>query len=243
MVVGSSEKQFRIAIDGPAGAGKSTLATLLAKTLGFEHINTGLIYRSLSYTILKRLSNRSIEEIEDLIKTENRKVKEIIDDFSPYISNEKVLVEGESILPALKTPRIDAVVGVISKYRIIRERVKIIQKDLISKSRRVVVEGRDIGSSIIPDAELKIYLEASVEERAIRREKERSTKGNMNQEKRLSIEEIEEKIKQRDKADTTRTISPLIKTPDSVVIDNTNLSVEETVRKIEEIVIKRQESK
>ncbi|KAI5125665.1 CMP/dCMP kinase [Nematocida parisii] len=231
------KKQFRIAIDGPAGAGKTTLAGLLAKTLNFEHINTGMIYRALSYILLSKFANESILELEEAIKEKKNRITDIISAFSPRITKSSVVVEGTDIIGELRTSRIDSAVGIISKYEIVRERVKIIQKSLISAHPQVVVEGRDIGSEIIPDAELKIYLEASVKERAIRREKERSKDDSIeNQDK---LKQIEREIKERDYLDTTREISPLVKPADAIVIDNTSLTVSETVRKIQEIVEKR----
>ncbi|KAH9386487.1 CMP/dCMP kinase [Nematocida major] len=227
-----SGKTFRIAIDGPAGAGKTTLASLLAKTLGFEHVNTGMIYRALSYTLLSRFKDASIEELEAAIKSEDASVQRKIDEFSPMITNDQVVIDGENIIGSLRTPRIDSVVGIISKYRIVRERVKTIQKSLIEMHSKVVVEGRDIGSAIIPDAELKIYLEASVEARAIRRNREIQRKEDILP-RAGQLEEIRREIKQRDYLDTTREISPLVKPEGAMVIDNTALTVEETVKKIQ----------
>ncbi|KAI5189678.1 CMP/dCMP kinase [Nematocida minor] len=237
----SGTRQFRIAIDGPAGAGKTTLATLLAKTLGFSHINTGMIYRALSYVLMERFPERSIQELESDIRKEDAKILEVIKGFSPNITENSFVADGKNIIHELRTPRIDAVVGIISKYKIVREKVKIIQKKLINMCPMAVVEGRDIGSAIMPDAELKIYLEASVEERAIRREKERSEKKDRGEQTPISLEEIEMKIKQRDFLDTTREISPLVKSPDAIVIDNTKLTVEETVKKIQDIFLQRQQ--
>ncbi|KAI5132222.1 CMP/dCMP kinase [Nematocida ausubeli] len=232
-----SKRRFRIAIDGPAGAGKTTLAGILAKTLGFEHINTGMIYRALSYVLLNEFADASKEELERILSSKSAQLTETIQGFSPFIMKDQVVVNGADIIGELRTPRIDSIVGIISKYEIIRRRVKVIQKNLIDAHLQVVVEGRDIGSEIIPDAELKVYLEASVEERAIRREKERSK--DQDGQNDQNLEEIEQEIKERDYLDSTREISPLVKPLDAVVVDNTSLTVEETVKKIQKIVAQR----
>lgn len=219
---------FRIAIDGPAGAGKSTISALLAESLGFIHINTGILYRAISYFILKELPI-PVEEIEKKIIKKSTDISKIIDSFLPEIKNNQVFLENKNITDQLRTSKIDKTVGIISKYKIIRDKIKIIQKNLIFSNSLVVVEGRDIGTAVIPNAELKIYLEASVEARAERRKNETEK----------TIEEIKREIKERDYLDMNREISPLIRAEDAVVIDSTNLTVDETVRKIQGIVFER----
>lgn len=219
---------FRIAIDGPAGAGKSTISALLAESLGFIHINTGILYRAISYFILKELPI-PVEEIEKKIIKKSTDISKIVDSFLPEIKNNQVFLENKNITDQLRTSKIDKTVGIISKYKIIRDKIKIIQKNLIFSNSLVVVEGRDIGTAVIPNAELKIYLEASVEARAERRKNETQK----------TIEEIKREIKERDYLDMNREISPLIRAEDAVVIDSTNLTVDETVRKIQGIVFER----
>ncbi|KAI5181502.1 CMP/dCMP kinase [Nematocida sp. AWRm80] len=225
---------FRIAIDGPAGAGKSTLAKSLADSLGFTHINTGIIYRALSYYLLVELKIE-FSKIQTLLEEESPEVYDLVSVFSPEFSAGRVYLKGKEITEYLRTPEIDSIVGVIAKYPRVREKVSEIQRELIEKYAipGVVVEGRDIGTVIIPEAELKIFLIASVQVRAQRRAQEQPA---------ASLKLIEKEIQERDRLDITRHHSPLIQAPDAIIIDNSSLTIAETTQKIKKIALARIDS-
>ncbi|KAI5172050.1 CMP/dCMP kinase [Nematocida sp. LUAm3] len=222
------KKPFRIAIDGPAGAGKSTLASALAKKINFTHINTGLIYRAISYMLMQ---HNTIEDIKEKIEEKDPEVLEAIRSFSPVIEKNDVFINNCSIMKHLRSPKIDSAVGIVAKYLEVRTKVSDIQRKQIERySEGAVVEGRDIGTVIIPDAELKIFLMASVEVRAQRRFLECP---------QIPLKQIEEEIRIRDTLDATRKISPLVKAADAVVVDNSNLTINETIKQIEMLVQER----
>ncbi|KAI5184739.1 CMP/dCMP kinase [Nematocida homosporus] len=229
----TTSKPFRIAIDGPAGAGKSTLATALAARLSLVHINTGIIYRALSYVFLHSYPpNTPIQTIKSDLDQETPAIIATIKHFNPDVNEASVYLNHTDITPFLRTHEIDAAVGIIAKYPAVRAKVGEIQKDLIQKYLvpGVVVEGRDIGTVIMPEAEVKIFLVASVEVRA----KRRALENHEN-----NIHQIEKEIKQRDRMDVTREISPLVRADDAVIIDNSVLTIEETVDKIAKLVAER----
>jgi len=230
-------RPFRIAIDGPAGAGKSTLASFLAQRLSFTHLNTGILYRALSRVLLDRAAestagSSSLERVKQMLEKGSEEASRIIEDFDPEIENNEVTVKGKNITEFLRTPEIDIAVGVVAKYPIIREKITGIQKQLAQKYSvpGIVIEGRDIGTVVVPDAELKIFLVASVDVRAQRRAQEQ---------KEESLENIKREIRERDHLDTSRAHSPLIQAQDAVLLDNSHLTVEETVNRIQKIVAER----
>ncbi|KAI5188554.1 CMP/dCMP kinase [Nematocida sp. AWRm77] len=223
---------FRVAIDGPAGAGKSTLAESLAQELSLTHVNTGILYRGLSYVLLRRQSDREPRSIKELLDADDVETYKEVQAYAPEFTDNKVYINKENITPYLRTPEIDSIVGVVAKYPNVRHRIGEIQRSLIDKyaDTGVVVEGRDIGTVIMPEAELKVFLVASIGIRAKRRAEEAHGE---------SIATIAEEIKKRDALDVSRVVSPLIQAPDSIVIDNTCLSVADTVNIIKRIIDKR----
>lgn len=227
--VPTSSFPFRIAIDGPAGVGKSTLACALAKRLCFFHINTGMLYRAFSYALLETFKEEGVEKALDVFEREEEKANTLLEKFTPILENNSIFLDGEDISRYLRSHQIDSVVGIVAKHRSVRKRIGEIQREMIKKysSIGIVVEGRDIGTVIIPDAELKIFLVANIKARAERRFLETQVK---------EIWEIEREMAKRDHMDQTREIGPLVKAPDSIVVDNSNLSIEETVDKIVSLV-------
>ena len=212
-----------IAIDGPAGSGKSTTAKLLADKLRFIYLDTGAMYRAVTLFLLNNridINNntdvqRSLEKIDLSIKNENK--------FEVYLNSQNVTNN-------LRQTNVDDSVSYVSKILAVRKKMVILQRDF-SNNKNIVVEGRDIGSNVFPNAEFKFFLIADVLERAKRRFNDQMDK------KKLSISELVEKIKKRDKIDSNRLISPLIKVDDAIEINTTFLTIEEQVTKIYEIII------
>jgi cytidylate kinase len=212
-----------IAIDGPAGSGKSTTAKLLADKLRFIYLDTGAMYRAVTLFLLNNridINNntdvqRSLEKIDLSIKNENK--------FEVYLNSQNVTNN-------LRQTNVDDSVSYVSKILDVREKMVILQR-AFSNNKNIVVEGRDIGSNVFPDADFKFFLIADVMERAKRRFNDQGHK------KKLSILELVEKIKKRDKIDSNRLISPLIKVDDAIEINTTSLTIEEQVTKIYDIII------
>jgi len=211
-----------IAIDGPAGSGKSTTAKLLADKLGFIYLDTGAMYRAVTLFLLKNKINvnntadvqKSLEKIDLSIKNNNR--------FEVYLNNQNVTNN-------LRETSIDDLVSDISKILDVRNKMVILQRNF-SSNKNVVVEGRDIGSNVFPNADFKFFLIADIIERAQRRLNDKQY------EKSLTLSELVKKIEKRDKIDSNRLISPLIKVNDAIEIDTTSLTVEEQVTKIYDII-------
>lgn len=208
-----------IAIDGPAGSGKSTTAKIVANKLGFIYIDTGAMYRAVTYYALK---NNLLEDKNQLIK----KIKELKIDLSFNNNLTKVFLNDEDITDYLRTKAINEYVSEISKIPEIR--IELVEKQRhFAENNNVVMEGRDIGTVVFPDADIKFFLVASIEERTKRRAKEFINKGE-----NISFKQIEENLKQRDEIDSTRELSPLVKAQDAIEIDTTNLTIDGQVNLI-----------
>lgn len=211
------KKTNAIAIDGPAAAGKSTVAKLVAKKLGYVYIDTGAMYRALTYSVLN--NDISIEDTSSIIEHLHNLTIDINEKQDVFISNERIT---EAIRSQEVTNNVSAVAS-IAEVRL--EMVK--RQQRLAKKHPVVMDGRDIGTHVIPNAKLKVFLIASVEERAQRRHEENVNKGYPS-----DIQEIKEEIEKRDKMDREREISPLKKAEDAVEIDTTSLTIEEVRDKI-----------
>lgn len=213
---------FKIAIDGPAGAGKSTISKLVAERLNFEYIDTGAMYRAITLKALKLGVDLEKEESYKFLK-------------STYldIENGRVIMDHLDVSEQIRSIDVTNQVSTPSKLKIVRDYLVNYQRQ-ISDSKNVIMDGRDIGTVVLPNADLKIYLDASVECRAYRRMVERRAKGV-----EQSLEKTIEEIKVRDTKDSTREISPLSIASDAVVIDSSNMSIEEVVNEIIRLVIER----
>lgn len=220
---------FSVAIDGPAGSGKSTITKKVAEDLKFNYVDTGALYRSLTYNFLqnnlKELEEKKIKNI--LEKTE---IKVLFDG-----SIQRQLINGEDVTEKIRTKEISKYASLFAKSKNVRDYLITIQRNL-AKKENVIMDGRDIGSVVLPNADVKIFLTASVDERAKRRFDELK-------EKSLSLEEIKEQIKKRDFQDKNRQIAPLKKTDDAIEIDSTFLTIKEVVDKIKNIILKAKEVK
>lgn len=212
---------FSIAIDGPAAAGKSTVAKQVAKILNCVYIDTGAMYRAITwYALSKGVDPKDEEKVTALLP-------EI--DLSLHFDG-KVVVNDQDITKEIRTTEVADNVSYIASYKKIRLHLVELQRKM-SKNVSVVMDGRDIGSYVLPYADVKIFQVASVETRAVRRYKENLEKGI-----NCSIEEIEENLRKRDYIDSHREFAPLKKAEDSFVLDTSNMTIDEAVNAIIKIV-------
>lgn len=231
---------FRIAIDGPGGAGKSTIAKQVAKILDMIYIDTGAMYRAAAYKIKKEIphiSKLDLNLISD--REEYDEIKEIIEKMDVDFKDGLIRVDGEIVEDKIRTPEISMLASGISKLPIVRIYLGDIQKKIAS-ANNVIMDGRDIGTNIIKDAELKIYLTASLQVRAKRRYDELKEKGKIE-----NFDDILEDIRKRDFQDQARELNPLKKAEDAIELDTTNMNIEEVVNFIirEAEKIKRDKAK
>ncbi|MFP3415322.1 (d)CMP kinase [Bacillus sp. SIMBA_074] len=218
------DKRISIAIDGPAAAGKSTVAKVVAKKLSYVYIDTGAMYRTVTYAALEQKVD--IENEEKLMEV----VKNVNIEFQQGENTQLVFLNGQDVSEVIRTPDVTNRVSIVAKHRLVREEMVRRQQGLAKKGG-VVMDGRDIGTHVLPDAEVKIFMLASVEERAERRHLE-----NMNKGFDSNLEQLREEIARRDKLDSEREVSPLKKADDALELDTTSLSIEEVVQKIMGIV-------
>lgn len=223
------EKRIIIALDGPAGSGKTTTAKIVAERLGYLYIDTGAMYRAVTYYWLQKNTKLDESIICKMVKDINIELK-------PSDNGQKTLLNGEDASEAIRNPEVTKNVSPISAVACVRKAL-VAQQRTMGENGGVVMDGRDIGTVVFPDAELKIFFKASIEERAKRRAKELIEKGM-----KVSIEQIKKEIKERDDYDSTRVISPLKKADDAVEIDNSNLTIDEQATLVEMLARKRIES-
>lgn len=207
-----------ITIDGPSGTGKSTVSKLLAQRLGYKYLDTGALYRAVAWKIK--------EENGDL--EDEKTVGDIIKNIHITLHDGRIMINGTDVTSKIRTPEIGELSSQVSALSVVRDFLYTIQKEIGLKGK-IVMEGRDIGSTIFPEAENKFFLDASAEERGRRRFKELKQSNPA-----INLETTIEDIKKRDKRDATRDASPLKKTKDMHYIDTTNLTLEEVVTKIME---------
>lgn len=220
--------KLQIAIDGPASAGKSTVAKLVAKKLGYVYCDTGAMYRATTYAAKKNHvaydDDQGLKEM--LEKTEIR--------FVPAEPEQKVFVNETEVTKTIRLPEIANNVSTVSAQKSVRADLTERQR-MIAEQGGIVMDGRDIGTTVLPNAEVKIFLVASVHERAVRRFKENVEKGID-----TPLDVLEKEIEERDYKDSHRKFSPLTQAKDAVLVDTTSLSIEEVVAKIMEIIEKVQ---
>lgn len=211
------DKKISIAIDGPAAAGKSTIAKMIAENLSYVYIDTGAMYRALTYEALqKNVHLHDGEALRTLLN--NTKI-----DLYPGEDGQLVFINGKNITEKIRSAEVSNSVSIVAKHEAVRSEMVRRQQQL-AKSGGVVMDGRDIGTRVIPNAELKIFLLASVDERASRRHKENIEKGLPS-----DLSRIKEEIALRDKLDSEREVSPLKKADDAIELDTTSLTIPEVV--------------
>nr|WP_296081912.1 (d)CMP kinase [uncultured Blautia sp.] len=214
---------YNIAIDGPAGAGKSTIARRVAKELSFIYVDTGAMYRAMALYLLRREVNRDdTEQIGNICQDADISIE--------YQNGEQiVLLNGENVNSYLRTEEVGNMASVSSAVPRVREKLLSLQRKL-AKDMSVVMDGRDIGTTILPDADVKIYLTASSLTRAKRRYLELQEKGTV-----CNLDEIQKDIEERDQRDMNREISPLRQAEDAVLVDSSDLTIQQVVDRILQI--------
>jgi cytidylate kinase len=218
-------KRIIVAIDGPAGAGKSTIARRVADRLGFIYINTGAMYRAIALWAL-----RNGTSLDDMHRLERLALEAKIE-FS--VGDGRILLNGEDVTDALYTPEVAAAASKVSVVPGVRRALVPVQRG-IAQTSSVVMEGRDIGSVIFPEAQVKVFLDAHPEERARRRAEELKERGEQ-----LGVESVSAEIQERDSRDRSRKEAPLVQSPDAVLLDTTSLSPDEVEEQILRLVRSR----
>lgn len=211
---------YNVAIDGPAGAGKSTIAKLVAKEKGYIYVDTGAMYRGLAIYFLDQ--NLCSEDVGRIIEA----CKSVDVTISYEDGKQQVLVNGENVTARLRQEAVGNMASKISGIPEVRAALLELQRNL-AKTSDVIMDGRDIGTCILPEADLKIYLTASSLTRAKRRYQELTEKGIV-----CDLKEIEDDIKERDLRDMTRKVAPLKQAKDAILVDSSDMTVEEVVEKI-----------
>jgi len=214
---------FVVAIDGPAGTGKGTVTKLIAKALGLINIDTGAMYRCVTLECL----NQGVSESEE------EKIEKILENIEIKLEKEqKVFLNGKDVSQEIRRPRIDENVAKFAALKMVRDKLTPIQAEM-GTNQDVIMEGRDIGTVVFPNANVKIFLDCSLEERANRRYKQNLEKGIND-----SYEQILKGMIERHKLETEREIAPFVKAEDAIFIDTTNMTIEEVTHTIEQIIEK-----
>lgn len=220
-------KYISVAVDGPAGSGKSTITKMVAKDLGYNYVDTGAMYRGLTYDFLKNnLTELDEKKIELLLSKVKFEVKFI--DRVQY-----VFVNGEDVSEKIRTAEVSKFTSLFAKSPAVREFLIDTQRNL-AMSNNIIMDGRDIASVVLPNADVKIFLTASVEERARRRVLDFERQGVVD----IDFDKVKADIAARDYQDEKRDIAPLVKVDDAVLIDTTNLTITEVVEKMTELIKK-----
>lgn len=211
---------FIVAVDGVAGSGKGTITKIIAERLNLIAIDTGAMYRCVALECIKQ--NIECDEIEKI-----KKVLENIDiEIKREGSNQVIFLNGKDVSREIRTTEVDAVVAKFAAIKEVREKMTPIQRKM-GENNDIIMEGRDIGTVVFPNADVKVFLDCSVEERAMRRYKQNISKGIES-----TYEEVLESIKERHRLETEREIAPLVQAPDAVYIDSTGMTIEEEAQAV-----------
>lgn len=218
---------INIAIDGPAGAGKSTIAKMLAKELAYVYVDTGAMYRAIGYYFLKNgVNSDDVETIEKELSNIN--VSIVYQD-----GEQQVLLNGENVNGVIRQEEVGKMASATSKYKAVREKLVETQRQ-IAREQNIIMDGRDIGTVILPNATVKFYLTASVEVRAKRRYDELVAKGEA-----CDLKEIEKDIADRDYQDMNREVSPLKQAKDAVLLDSSYLDIPQVVAEMKKKIMEK----
>ncbi|MBR1540070.1 MAG: (d)CMP kinase [Clostridia bacterium] len=219
---------FIVAIDGPAGSGKGTIAKLVADDLGFLTMDTGAMYRCVTvYFIENQISLEEEEKVENSLEKIQIDMKDID-------GTQNFFLNGENVSTKIRTKEVDSLVSQVSHLVPVRLAMVHLQRKL-AEGKKIIMEGRDIGTNVFPNADVKIYLDATPEERARRRMEQNKAKGINN----ISFEEILENVKFRDYNDMTSSVAPLKKAEDAITVDSSNLTIPQVVERVENIIKER----
>ena len=213
-------QNFQVAIDGPAGSGKSTISKKVCDILGFTHIDTGAMYRAVTLEAL----NRGVD-------LENPESYAFLNDVSIVYENDKIILNGKSVGREIRSTRVADNVSTVAKMAVVREKMVELQQKAAMHGK-ILMDGRDIGYVVLPNANIKIFLTASVEERAKRRYKELSNT-------ETNYQEVLENIKTRDNKDSNRELNPLRQAEDAILLDTTNMTIDEVVAEIVRLINER----
>lgn len=220
-----------MAIDGPASSGKSTVAKIIAKRFGYVYCDTGAMYRSVTWAALENgIDVSDTKRVIDLA----RRIKIT---FEPGQPDQRVFVDGHEVTKDIRTEKIAANVSAVAAIPEVRAQM-VEQQRQIAQAGGIVMDGRDIGTTVLPDAQVKVFLVASAHERARRRYEENLQKGLATQ----SLDELEAAIKLRDQKDSTRKVSPLTQAKDAILIDTTSLTIDQVVDEISVLIKKNQDN-
>ena len=219
--------KIAVAVDGPAGAGKSSISKIVAKKLGYLYIDTGAMYRSVTWAVLHNHIDVNNQKAVEALLPELDLTMEASDDSC------KVFIAGQDVTDFIRTPQVNNAVSIVASYKGVRQYL-VERQRLMAEAGGVILDGRDIGSVVLPNAELKIYLTASVEARAMRRYLE--VKGTVNEQ---TLEDIKDSVMQRDDMDKNRKESPLIQVEGAVLVDSSEMTFDETVEHILHLVQER----
>jgi len=213
-------RKLIIAIDGPSGAGKGTVARAVASELGYRHVDSGAMYRAIGWKALR----------EGVALGDEAAVAALADASLIVVSNARVLIDSVDVTREIRTPEIDRAAAAVARLPRVRAILVAVQRDL-GAGGEIVMEGRDIGTVVFPQADVKIYLDAAPEERARRRAQDPSHSGGP-----AAVSEVKTLLTERDRSDTTRAVSPLYAAADAIVVDTTGKPVQDVVREVLEIV-------
>ena len=215
---------FIVAVDGTAGSGKGSVTKVIAERLGLIAIDTGAMYRCVALECINQ--NITCDEIE--------KIKEVLKNIDIEIkrenSNQLIFLNGKDVTRDIRTTEVDKVVAKFAAIKEVREKMTPIQRKM-GENNDIIMEGRDIGTVVFPDADVKVFLDCSVEERAMRRYKQNISKGI-----ETTYEEVLESIKERHRLETEREIAPLVQAPDAVYIDSTGMTIEEEAQAVIKVI-------
>lgn len=217
------QRNVRIAIDGPAGAGKSTVARELAARLGIKYLDTGAMYRAVTLKLIReQIPPGDLEQVKSLLERTTLDVE----------NGRKIILDGEDVTAEIRKPYVNNLVSPVSAIPAVRRRMVEMQRQIASRAGGIIMEGRDIASCVMPDADFCFYLDASTQERARRRLNEQQDRGLD-----LTLENVAAEITERDRIDSNRDDSPLMVTPGAVVIDTTTMTFEQVVETLLGVVM------